>query len=85
MVHMRRQKKALVATTLPWVIDTFRPPSAAKRLRIDEGKLRGSPSSGTAAFPPKGLVGMMEMENTLKRIDAAPHSIVVAACSIVLK
>jgi hypothetical protein len=71
---MRRQKKALVATTRPSVIDTFGLPSAAKRLRIDEGGLRGTPSSGAAAFPLKGLVGMTE--STLKRIDAAPHSIV---------
>jgi len=83
MKNMRRQKKALVATTLPLVIDsdTFWPPSAAKRLRIDEGELRGTPSIGAAALPPKD-VGLTE--NMLKRIDAAPHSIVVA-CSIVLK
>jgi len=81
MKNMRRQKKALVTTTLPSVIDTFGPPSAAKRLRIDEGELRGIPPSGAAALPPKD-VGMTE--NMLKRIDAAPNSIVVA-CSIVLK
>jgi hypothetical protein len=82
--NMRRQRKALIATTLPSdippVIDAFGLPIAAKRWGSDEGELRGTLSNGSA-LSPKDLVGMAE--NVLKQIAAAPHSIVLA-CSIVL-